>query len=206
MRIVNTGRDWLSSARITWISASNKDAVDGRGLCSDQEFLFLDLKHHPQPVAAVDASPNPTARPVELVPTSAAGTGRQRSAPLTASDAGSEHVGSSSVKLQGESSRCKKQSATRDWENYRNNDVQYNPTSANDCPWLLLIVIAKQTLTGNCRLLNLNGIRLSEGISCNLGPMVASPNIQNPVANSLISFESFLRCRDFKALVVNFNK
>ncbi|GKC23789.1 hypothetical protein Tco_1025939 [Tanacetum coccineum] len=37
--------------------------------------------------------------PVELVPTSAAG--RQRSAPLTASDAGSEHVGSSSVKLQG---------------------------------------------------------------------------------------------------------
>ncbi|GJR84034.1 hypothetical protein Tco_0154819 [Tanacetum coccineum] len=67
------------------ISASNKDAVD---VDVEQEFLFLDLKHHPQPVAAADASSNPTARPVELVPTSAAG--RQRSAPLTASDAGSE--------------------------------------------------------------------------------------------------------------------
>ncbi|GJV57389.1 hypothetical protein Tco_1458394 [Tanacetum coccineum] len=78
-------------------SASNKDVVD---VDVEQEFLFLDLKHHPQPVAAVDVSPNLTARPVELVPTSAAG--RQHSAPLTASDAGSEHVGSSSVKLQGD--------------------------------------------------------------------------------------------------------
>ncbi|GJW48269.1 hypothetical protein Tco_0079915 [Tanacetum coccineum] len=74
-------------------SASNKDAVD---VDVEQEFLFLDLKltrNHRKLLKRPPESENRLLIECDH--------GRQRSAPLTASNAGSEHVGSSSVKLQG---------------------------------------------------------------------------------------------------------
>ena len=43
------------------------------------------------------------------------------------------------------------------------------PTLLNSCPWLLLIVIQKANLTGNCKRSNLNGTVVSDGHNLILG-------------------------------------
>ena len=47
------------------------------------------------------------------------------------------------------------------WEN--TGVGRYTPTCLSDCPWLLLIVIANDTVKGNCLRWNLKGILTSEG-------------------------------------------
>jgi hypothetical protein len=42
--------------------------------------------------------------------------------------------------------------------------LRSNPTCFTDCPWDLLIDIAKETLTGNCRLQNSKGTWVEDGI------------------------------------------
>lgn len=49
------------------------------------------------------------------------------------------------------------------------------PTCLSDCPWLLLMVIAKQTDIGNCRRWNLKGILVSDGSNESLGIKTFSP-------------------------------
>ena len=52
-----------------------------------------------------------------------------------------------------------------------------SPTSDNDCPWLLFIVIVKATAKGNCRLHILKGNLVSDGVIKNHRIYTISPTL-----------------------------
>ena len=57
------------------------------------------------------------------------------------------------------------------------------PTKSNVCPCALFVDIAKQGLTGNCLLLNVNGKSVSDGAMVILGNRTHFP-LQTPLAIS----------------------
>ena len=63
-------------------------------------------------------------------------------------------------------------------------------TLSNVCPWLLLDLIAKQTLIGNCFLVNSKGIVLSSGLKGMRGIINWFP-LYGPIANSATITELF---------------
>ena len=63
-------------------------------------------------------------------------------------------------------------------------------TLSSVCPWLLLEVMAKHTLTGNCFLVNSKGSVLSSGLKGMRGIINWFP-LYGPMANSAIMTELF---------------
>lgn len=66
-------------------------------------------------------------------------------------------------------------SATYSWPWLNTGLGRNKPTCDNVCPWLLLMVIAKETIRGNCRLWNLTAKVELDGTKVNLGMNTWSP-------------------------------
>ena len=92
--------------------------------------------------------------------------------------------------------------ATYNWPWLKTGFGRYKPTFENDCPWLLFMVIAKQTITGNCLRYILNGNLVFDSVSSISGmntllpvcvPVMISASITwlpNCVTRSLIPLHS----------------
>ena len=65
--------------------------------------------------------------------------------------------------------------ATYNWPCVKTGSLKNNPTFESDWPWLLFMVIAKHTASGNCRRWKVKGILLSEGVNDILGINVRVP-------------------------------
>ena len=82
-----------------------------------------------------------------------------------------------------------------------------NPTFATDCPWDLLMVIAKASWTGNWWHLNFTGISSAEGSNDILGIKTVFPHLHQKIGETLVWPDSYDQSKSgWCCVIYNYHK